>query len=262
MPPSPPTTYLGTLDWLRGLAALAVALFHYTHNGLLPADHPVAQVCYYGHLGVKPFFVISGLVIPFAMWWGRYRWAAAGQFFAKRFIRIYPPYLVCVIVVAFVVWLRVREGFPSPVTVGDVGWHILYLNDALGRPWLMEIFWTLGLEIQFYLMMALIFPLLRGPVWLTWLVLGAWWLLGWLMAQGFPMPDVRHVFTYGPYFFLGIALFRFHVRLDGPIVLAVHALVCFWLIRLTAGDMMSVWSCAPLLVTVFLPNLQIGRAHV
>ena len=91
---------------------------------------------------------------------------------------------------------------------------------------------------------------------MTWLTLGAWWGLGWWMARGFYPPDIRHVFTYGPYFFLGIALFRFHVRLDGPVLLAIHALVCLWLIRQTAGDMKSVWACAPLLLTVFWPNLR------
>ena len=56
---------LKEIDALRGLAALAVVLFHFTYQfGVMFPDTPTPpfQVAH-GHFGVNLFFIISGVVI-------------------------------------------------------------------------------------------------------------------------------------------------------------------------------------------------------
>lgn len=51
------------LDALRGLAALAVVLFHYTtrYDQLFGYSEPLAVNVSWGHYGVDLFFMISGM---------------------------------------------------------------------------------------------------------------------------------------------------------------------------------------------------------
>ena len=56
---------LAQLDALRGIAALAVVLFHYTtrYDQLFGHAQSPALSFPYGYLGVNLFFMISGFVI-------------------------------------------------------------------------------------------------------------------------------------------------------------------------------------------------------
>lgn len=60
-------TYYHNLDGLRGVAALAVILFHFFHNAAVTQDlmfrSVVVQITEFGQHGVTLFFVLSGFVI-------------------------------------------------------------------------------------------------------------------------------------------------------------------------------------------------------
>lgn len=76
-----------TLDGMRGIAALAVALFHYN---ISQARH--------GYVAVDFFFVLSGFVLCRTY---RSRWQAGlgtWQFMKQRFIRLYPLFFVGLVV--------------------------------------------------------------------------------------------------------------------------------------------------------------------
>jgi hypothetical protein len=81
---------------LRGLAALAVAWFHFI-NGQ-PAflqQHSFLQLSgAYGYLGVAAFFVISGFAIPYSLDVMKYRFPDdISKFLQRRFWRLYPAYI-------------------------------------------------------------------------------------------------------------------------------------------------------------------------
>ena len=161
-----PATRLHTVDALRGLAALAVAFFHTTNgNPSLMQGEPLQRIGSWGWLGVDVFFVISGFVIPYALERGGYHSRDAGRFLAKRIVRIDPPYLVTIALALLLGWISALmpfyRGKPFAVDVTAIALHVGYLTEIAGRPWAVPAFWTLALEFQFYLAMALLFPLVR-----------------------------------------------------------------------------------------------------
>lgn len=209
---APAGGYVSALDPLRGLAALAVALFHFTHNGWLPQDHWLARIGFHGHHGVETFLVISGFVVPYAMWRGAYSVGGLLPYLGRRMTRIYPPYLASVLILALMNQMA-PAGNPGRFGAWDLAGHLLLLNDVLGRPWLMAVYWTLALEVQFYLLAGLAWPVLasRRP----WVF--ALFALGCALA-GWAWPESPWLVSKMAYFLLGLALFRQHARLDPPLV--------------------------------------------
>ncbi len=153
-----------------------VGLYHFTGNGAyhdgFPAEMPLKWLGTYGWLGVYVFFVISGFILPWTMDRGGYRVRDFWRFLWKRVLRLHPLYVLSV--AAMLVPFLCGQGAGMAARTWADWWpHFFYLNDALQRPWLMEIYWTLALEAQFYLAIGLLFPWLRHRhTMVRWAVLG------------------------------------------------------------------------------------------
>ncbi|WP_081599255.1 acyltransferase family protein [Prochlorothrix hollandica] len=60
---------LEVINFLRGIAALSVAWFHFTNGNVDFLDPGLLKFSgKYGYLGVEIFFVISGFIIPYSLW--------------------------------------------------------------------------------------------------------------------------------------------------------------------------------------------------
>jgi peptidoglycan/LPS O-acetylase OafA/YrhL len=161
------------LDFLRGLASLAVCWFHLTYFHYNVPDqrgyHLVRQTGAYGWLGVEVFFVISGFVIPYSLYRARYRIRDFFTYLARRIVRLDPPYFLAIVVVLLLAYVDSRHsGRPVAIEGEPVGWarvllHLGYLNMFAGYAWLNPVFWTLAIEMQYYLLMGLLFPLVVAP---------------------------------------------------------------------------------------------------
>jgi len=204
--------YLSSLDLLRGLAALAVCFFHFTHGNpdFLNNTNILFQVGRYGFLGVDVFFVISGFVIPYSMYRGRFSFGKIGLFLGKRFIRIEPPYILSIIMVVSLNWISTLspyyKGAPFQIDSTALALHLGYLNAFFEFPWVNDVYWTLAIEFQYYILIALIFPLLIHPKkWIAYLTLTIFGMLGFFIT--------RHslIFNYGFLFIVGILLFQFRI---------------------------------------------------
>ena len=198
-----------SINNMRALAAGSVLLFHFTNaSAFLEALPWLKRVTYYGQHGVDMFFVISGFVLPYALYKGQYQLSSYGRFALKRLARLEPPYLVNL---AFLLALRfglsLAKHVPAGVTWQQVALHLGYLNAFFQKPWLSEVYWTLSVEFQYYLLLGLLFPLLIGTPWVRRGLLAALLAAGW----GFHFLPHDFFFPHAPVFVCGMAAFLWYV---------------------------------------------------
>ena len=150
---------------LRGIAALMVCAYHFvcTTSGYIPYSL-ITRTFWYAQKGVQVFFIISGIVIPLSLIHLNYKLPQLGKFMMKRFIRIEPPYFASVILGVFYLYLASRFGSTSHddliPSMRDILLHIGYLIPFVdGAKWINEVYWTLFVEFQYYVVLALTFPL-------------------------------------------------------------------------------------------------------
>ncbi len=125
--------------------------------GVLPAG--ILLIFDHGRLGVPIFFVLSGFVIAHSV--SRYRvdLPFVGRFILRRSIRLDPPYWFSIaVVIGFGVLSRAINPAKlySPPTAGRFGAHLLYIYPFLGYPDINPVYWTLVMEVQFYLIFCLL----------------------------------------------------------------------------------------------------------
>jgi peptidoglycan/LPS O-acetylase OafA/YrhL len=198
---------LGTIDGLRGFAAFAVAWFHFTNGAPLLPDGWFKSSGQYGWLGVEIFFVISGFIIPHALHRAGYQGRDFGLFLVKRIARLDPPYVASIVLVvglSYAAVLAPGSGRQWP----EYGWaqllgHLAYINSIVGKPWVNPVYWSLGIEFQYYLMIGALFPLLVHRC--SWIRFG---FLAGLVLSGVLVPRTSLVFVWFPLFVTGILTFQ------------------------------------------------------
>lgn len=234
------TPELPVLDTLRAVGALCVLTTHvafwagtYTTAGV--AGFLLARL----DVGVAIFFVLSGFLLSYP-WIARAAVGAAsppaGRYYWRRFLRIYPPYLLtCLISLTLLAGNRGRGPveWVTTLLLGDI-----YVHARL--PAGLTQMWSLATEVAFYAVLPLLMLLgvgrrLRGPRLLT--LLGAmatvsvlWFLV---LSGQLPHPGRLPVTEWLPgflgWFGVGIALATAHVlhrdgRLPGRLSAALFAL--------------------------------------
>ena len=156
---------LEIINLLRGIAAFSVAWFHFTNGNSDFLDPGLIEFSgKYGYLGVEVFFVISGFIIPYSLdrskFKVRYHWKT---FLAKRLVRLHPAYLAAIILTISLWYLSSLHpsfrGSPPDLDFVNILLHIGYLNGIFNQPWISPVFWTLGIEFQYYLLILVIYPL-------------------------------------------------------------------------------------------------------
>ena len=208
------------VDALRGVAALAVVLFHAYSKNLLPMTgyrlpEPFHTICNYGHLGVYIFFVISGFVIAQSIHGEVITLRFAAWFAARRAIRLDIPYWTTIAAMIALTYvsnhMQHDRSLPMP-TVGSIAAHLVYLQGFFDYPNIVGVFWTLCYELQFYLALITLtggtqrlVERISLPSWLRsrWVLFVPLWILSlWVATNRTNLTEAA--FLYGwPYFFLG-----------------------------------------------------------
>jgi exopolysaccharide production protein ExoZ len=157
---SPTPQNLSTIQALRGLAALAVAVAHLRPVELkVDASPLLGSWATLGFAGVDLFFVISGFVM---VWVTRAQQGQAGlvpSFWAARALRIYPLWWL-ILTVIVVVWIIKPDWvYASDTSTPDLLRSYL-LWPATTLP-LHAVGWTLIHEVWFYLVFGLLLVLPR-----------------------------------------------------------------------------------------------------
>jgi peptidoglycan/LPS O-acetylase OafA/YrhL len=155
---------LAVADGLRGVAAMWVVLFHASEGGhleLLKARLPdwfVFWVFGHGELGVPIFFVLSGFVMALTVHQAPIDVGQGFKFIARRLIRLTPPMyfsFAVVIGLAAVKAMTMHTGVDLPRWQTLLA-HATYTHGLVDAPILNPIYWTLGVEVQFYAAFALL----------------------------------------------------------------------------------------------------------
>ncbi len=168
-PPNLPRVsgHLPSLDGVRGIAILAVMLYHFFLFGRMTpigaTDRLAQSVANGGWAGVDLFFVLSGFLITGILFDSRGERPYFRTFYVRRALRIFPLYYA----VLFLFFVALPVLFPSSdrIQAGADGqlWYWSYLSNvkvAL-HGWSastlhIDHFWSLAIEEQFYLLWPLL----------------------------------------------------------------------------------------------------------
>lgn len=161
---------IGILDGFRALAICAVILFHFFCLYTIPSSavnlYPYGNqydYFHYGYLGVEFFFIISGFVIYFTL----EATSSLRQFWVKRLIRLWPSIFIAsvLIFIFFSIFQPTAEGgkiqnfipsltFFTPTLINPL---LTKMGVVMSVNYLDGSFWSLWVEIQFYLFASLIY---------------------------------------------------------------------------------------------------------
>ncbi|WP_265562371.1 acyltransferase family protein [Sphingomicrobium arenosum] len=189
------------LDLARFACAMAVVMYHYFTHAIdrntagVGVEHiPVlSRISDYGYLGVDFFFVISGFVI-FASAMHR----TPGGFAASRIVRLWPAFIACMSLTALTAMMLSH----APVTPARWLANISFFPEAFGEAPMDLVYWTLEIEIFFYI-------LIFATIMLGWierphrLVLAGLVITGMAAVARISLPIFG---THGAYFVAGMAL--------------------------------------------------------
>lgn len=258
--PKAPRNRMAALDGMRFIAASAVLAYHYLGDTegiwgrdpgrVFPSEHHATS---YGFLGVEFFFLISGFVICMSSW-GK----GLGSFFASRVSRLYPAYWAAVTLTTLIfVW---NPAAGSPLRLDDYFSNMTMLHFSFGVASASGVYWTLWLELRFYLLFALV--VWRGVTYRRVVAFCLLWTAASVLVPAFNSPILHGIVQedYSPYFIGGITMYLMHRYRPNPLlwlmlgtqwVLAQHQVAA----RVVEGSRLTgahlSWNGGVILITVF-----------
>ena len=231
---NPVKARIGELDALRGLAAVAVMVFHFTgHYGedVGHLDRPLFELAM-GNYGVQLFFMISGFVIFMTLEKTR----TAMDFVVTRFSRLYPAYWTALAISTLFVY---TIGMPEQrLPLSDLAANVTMVQSLLHYRHLDGSYWTLQIELMFYAQMLFwfMFGQLHRVPWIIagWLVIcvGYYFVqaaglhVSWTLGQ---VLILEHI----PFFGLGILFYRLHKAVPGQWLNHLMIAACIAAIAIT-----------------------------
>jgi peptidoglycan/LPS O-acetylase OafA/YrhL len=179
------------LDVLRGLAASAVVVYHYTFDFQRVLGHRNGSPLFsfkYGSLGVQLFFIISGFVIFMTL----NRCRTSTDFVRSRFSRLFPPFWCALALTAIVLHFC-----PIPkrsASLPRIAVNLTMVPGLFGVGTIDPVYWTLQVELLFYGMMLLLFATghLRRAIWFMLGLLAFSLLLKFVLTPTFPLLAHHH----------------------------------------------------------------------
>ncbi len=161
---------LRALDGLRGVAILLVMGFHYFYHlessyyksTLYPYGETFSNVLIfkYGYMGVELFFIISGFVIAMTLESSR----SVLDFVIRRFVRIWPALIVSAVLTFFLLnWsdspfaLTRRQFWPNFLPSLTLTPPSLWSGWFPKVDYVTGVYWSLVVEIRFYMIAVILF---------------------------------------------------------------------------------------------------------
>ena len=144
-----------SLNGLRAIAIMLVIIWHITFGLNCPSFiYTTSQHLELGNSGIQLFFVVSGFLITGLLLKEKAETGSIhlGRFYLKRLIKIFPVYFAYILVIAILKVTGIAK-----IDVKDFLAPVLFVSNFFGSNWLLAHSWTLSVEVQFYLILPLIF---------------------------------------------------------------------------------------------------------
>jgi peptidoglycan/LPS O-acetylase OafA/YrhL len=158
-----PVARIDYIDGLRGLAVITVLVSHVALHAR-SMDGALTHFLLEGSHGVDLFFVLSGFCLsyPYLARGTAKPLPSIGDFLRHRFARIAPPYYVALVLFGALAFTKFGlptwpERVPGALArLRELGLDAIFLTNAM--PMHNADFWTLGVEMRWYV----VFPLILG----------------------------------------------------------------------------------------------------
>jgi peptidoglycan/LPS O-acetylase OafA/YrhL len=204
------------LDVLRAIAVLLVLFVHVAIYSGAP-ESAKGALYVLGHAGVIIFFVHTSLVLMRSLERSEARglrgWVRARDFYTRRAFRIY-PLAIATVVAAIVFHLPSGPSNPmlSAPTPGEIVANLLLVQNLVQTRLIMGQLWSLPPEIEMYVVLPILFVLVRRAGWRQLVVFtvtaiavaGVYLIVGDLFRGLWRLS----VFHYVPCFVAGVVAFR------------------------------------------------------
>jgi len=247
------------VEGLRGIAAFLVVWFHFTNGNPRFLDEGyIKSTGAYGWVGVYIFFVISGFVIPYALYHAHYqiRWDLP-RFLGKRLVRLEPPYIIGILISILLwyvsSWMPGFRGSPPDLSFSQIFLHLGYLVPFFDQVWLNPVFWSLAIEFQYYIAIGLIFPLIvsrSNAVRLLTLVT--------MCLSAYLIREKALLFSYFALFAIGILVFQLYLKLIGITAFFLLSLLVAFVVGVTLGPVTAVAGLLAGYAIAFGGRIRIG----
>jgi peptidoglycan/LPS O-acetylase OafA/YrhL len=265
-----PPGRLAVLDGLRLVAATMVVFYHFA--GAPNADigergktdvaawgtsaanlfpHDVQKAATYGWTGVELFFLISGFVICMSGW-GR----KPADFFVSRVTRLVPAYWAATILTAIVL-----TSFPrltSGVRWSQVLTNLDMVQSAYGVNNLAPAYWTLFVELTFYLLFGLV--AIGGITYRRMVTFCVLWSVASIAAARSHDAMIHLIINpmYSSFFIAGVAFFLIYKFGSNLLLWAI--VVYAWLISMSQPHTRPPWEVS-LIISTFFVIMAVVATH-
>ena len=251
-----------TLNGMRGIAALAVVMMH--TQWWLGKIHPAIV-----SLAVDFFFVLSGFVIAYAYQEPLRAGLRRRDFMLARFIRLYPMFVIGLVLGIAVTWTYGRPSHLTPF-FGTIGFNLFMLPYPLQYPAKIDnLFpldfpaWSLFYELIAYVIFAILTPRLNNRRLAVLIAIGFLALIVTGVTEGSLdrgtwRPSLlgglaRVTFS----FFAGVALYRLWLR--HPTRIRLHPAILFVLLVLPLtwrpNEGPFAWLYELAVITLWMPSM-------
>jgi len=188
----------------------------------------LAEPAKYGYLGVELFFMISGFVILMTASSNSLR-----IFLISRAVRLYPAFWVCC-TITFLITLAIGQPRYS-ASLYQYIINMTLISGFIGVPSVDGVYWSLFIEIKFYLLISVVLYFKKIERIENYLIL---WLLASALTETFNLSKFRSILItdYAAYFIAGATFYiiwnkgiskTLLILLLGSLALALHTATIF-----------------------------------
>ena len=194
---------------IRGIACFAVCAIHFLGTISPNLAHDYVHIAMWG---LYVFFIFSGFILPYSLYKSGYQLKKYHVFLWKRFIRIEPPYLISIGVIILLSYLAQfspnHSSTPIEIWNKHLLYNITYLADIVGDSWMNVVFWSLAIELQFYVLIGVLYPLIIHSKRIV-----RYSFIFPLAILAYFFKNDAFVFHYFTFFLVGMVLFQFYIKL-------------------------------------------------